>query len=224
MELQRLMPRNSLLLMIGYVLLNHNGSFPRDYSVPLTYHSACLQIRERVAPEPTTEPPGSASQTYIDNVVRIYQNRSDFTVGNVDPGLPFPPSFGSNIVWRTHSTFHPVTGARRSSDTLLDRDNENLDIRTNALVSKILFDGDAGIPTASRTRATDTPRVRCVRLEPEEVICVKAKGRIYISAGAFHTPALLMKSGIGPNGDKVENDKVRGSWTVCSWTELCVQY
>jgi choline dehydrogenase-like flavoprotein len=146
--------------------------------------------------------------------VHVYQNRSDFTVGNVKSGQPFLPTNGSNVVWRAHSIFHPTTGARRSSDTILDRDNENLDIRTNALVSKVLFDGDAGIPAASRARAGETPRARCVRLENDEVICVQAQGRIYISAGAFHTPKLLLKSGIGPNGDKVVNSKVSGSLAV----------
>jgi choline dehydrogenase-like flavoprotein len=76
-----------------------------------------FQIRERVAPEPTSEPPGSASETYINNLLRIYQNRSDFTVGNIKPGQPFLPKNDSNVVWRAHSTFHPITGARRSSDT-----------------------------------------------------------------------------------------------------------
>jgi choline dehydrogenase-like flavoprotein len=142
--------------------------------------------------------------------VRVYQNRSDFKVGYVKSGQPYLSTNDSNVVWRAHSIFHPITGARRSSDTILDRDNESLDIRTNALVSKILFDGDDGIPAASRERASETPRARCVRLETEEVICVKAHGRIYISAGAFHTPKLLLTSGIGPNGDKVVNAKVRG--------------
>jgi choline dehydrogenase-like flavoprotein len=37
---------------------------------------------------------------------------------------------------------------------------------------------------------------------------VKIGGRIYISAGAFHTPELLMKSGIGRNGVVVDNEEV----------------
>jgi GMC oxidoreductase len=210
MEHRRSVPRKSLLRMIGYVQLVENISY---WGIRLSSHtpSGPFQIREHVAPEPTSEPPGSASETNVNELLRIYQNRSDFIVGNVKHAQPFLPTNDSNVVWRAHSIFHPITGARRSSDTILDRDNKNLNIRTNALVSKVLFDGDAGIPAASRVRATETPRARCVRLETDEVICIKAQGRIYISAGAFHTPELLLKSGIGPHDGKVVNAKVRGS-------------
>jgi choline dehydrogenase-like flavoprotein len=111
-------------------------------------------------------------------------------------------------VWRSHSTFHPTTMRRRSSDTVLNRTNTNLEVRTGAKVTKILFDGDAAIPLGFRVSATDIPQARCVQLTSLEVLCVKPGGRIYLSAGAIHTPALLMRSGIGPNGDVFDNSQV----------------
>ena len=165
----------------------------------------CKQLRERVAAEPTAEPPGGATESYINSLVGIYRNRSDFYVGNVVPGQPLIEPEG---VWRTHSTFHPETGKRRSADTLLDRSNKNLVIRTNAKVSRILFDGDIGVPMTAGYKVTGTPRARCVRLRSLEVVCVKAEGRIYVTSGAIHTPELLLKSGLGPEGRKVKNSNV----------------
>jgi choline dehydrogenase-like flavoprotein len=142
---------------------------------------------------------------YVKNLVNIYGNHSGFTLANVTAGQYQMEEAG---VWRTHSTFNPKTGRRRSSDTLLDRNNTNLKIRTNTKVTAILFDGDGGIPYRVRSRRTGLSRARCVRLASLELICVKPEGRIYLSAGAFHTPALLMRSGIGPNGTRFKNSEV----------------
>ena len=61
-------------------------------------------------------------------------------ITNVDPGQPgLPPQFG---IWRTHSIFEPQTGDRRSADTILNRDDENLEVRIKQKVKRILFDGD----------------------------------------------------------------------------------
>jgi choline dehydrogenase-like flavoprotein len=154
------------------------------------------------------EKAGSGSKTYINSLIDVFKNRSDFNVVNVDPGQPF---LEENGVWRSHSTFEPETGNRRSADTILDRGNANLDIRTKTKVSRILFDGDAGVPWTAGYKAGDTPRARCVRLASLEVICVKAEGRIYLTSGALHTPELLLKSGIGPSGRKVKSSEVRMS-------------
>ena len=151
------------------------------------------------------ESPGSRADTYIKTVLDIYKNRTDFTVGNSTEGQPYLEPDG---VWRTHSTFHPQTGRRRSSDTVLDRSNKNLVIETNARVDNILFDGDADIPTKATFAVTGVPRARCVVFATSKVVCVKKEGRIYLSAGALHTPELLIKIGIGPNGARVDNSNV----------------
>jgi hypothetical protein len=161
-------------------------------------------VRERVAPEPTKELL-SGSQLHIAKLVETLDDSADFTVVNVDPGQPEIVSAG---VWRTHSTFDPDTGERRSADTVLDRNNENLDIRTNAEVARILFDGDIRIPWHARQPPGATPSARCVQFTSFEVVCIKKGGRIFLSAGAFHSPVLLMKSGIGPGGWNVDNPDV----------------
>jgi choline dehydrogenase-like flavoprotein len=134
-------------------------------------------------------------------------------IANVDPGQPGIPADGG--IWRTHSIFEPVTGIRRAADTLLDRNNENLEIRIKAKVDMILFDGEKGVPIQTEQdvelKFNDPPKptARCIRFVGGGVECVKRGGRIFLSAGAFHTPELLMKSGIGPDGNVVDNSEVR---------------
>jgi choline dehydrogenase-like flavoprotein len=134
-------------------------------------------------------------------------------IANVDPGQPGIPSEGG--IWRTHSIFEPVTGVRRAADTVLDRNNENLEVRIKSKVDRILFDGDEGVPLQveqeDNLKFKDPPKptARCVRFVGGKVDCVKRGGRIFLSAGAFHTPELLMKSGIGPDGTVVDNNEVR---------------
>jgi choline dehydrogenase-like flavoprotein len=128
-------------------------------------------------------------------------------VANVDPGQPWIPAEGG--IWRTHSIFEPVTGVRRAADTVLDRTNENLEVRIKSEVDMILFDGDEGVPLHVEQEENLKPTAHCVRFVGGKVACVKRGGRIFLSAGAFHTPELLMKSGIGRNGVVVDNDEVR---------------
>lgn len=174
-------------------------------------------IRSRVAPEPSGEPIGSPSALYEQDLINIYSNRSDFHVGNTN-GQPTVEMGG---VWRTHSTFDPVTQKRRSSNTVLDRDNPNLTVKTKAKVSKVVYDGDELIPFRVRSSISQQQRnqrqnqrqstlatARCVRLTSLEVYCVRYGGRIYISSGVIHTPHVLINSGIGPNGTVVDNPNV----------------
>jgi choline dehydrogenase-like flavoprotein len=133
---------------------------------------------------------------------------------NVDPGQPWIPSEGG--MWRTHSIFEPITGVRRAADTVLDRNDEKLEVRIKTKVDRILFDGDEGVPVFQveqdnnlRFKDPPKPTARCVRFVGGKVECVKSGGRIFLSAGAFHTPELLMRSGIGPGGTVVDNKEVR---------------
>lgn len=156
---------------------------------------------------------------YEQDLINIYSNRSDFHMGNTN-GQPTVEMGG---VWRTHSTFDPVTQKRRSSNTVLDRDNPNLVVKTKAKVSKVVYDGDELIPYRVRSSITQQIRqqqnqrnqqqttlatARCVRLTSLEVYCVRYGGRIYISSGVIHTPHVLINSGIGPNGTVVNNFNV----------------
>jgi choline dehydrogenase-like flavoprotein len=122
-------------------------------------------------------------------------------------------------VARVHSIWEPVTGIRRSADTLLNRSNSNLTVRTNAEVEKILFEGDKGVPNElmkQNLEAGDEEEkgkfasniARCVLFVNGETACVKEGGRIYISAGTFLTPTILIRSGIGPDGERVVNPHV----------------
>jgi 5-(hydroxymethyl)furfural/furfural oxidase len=68
------------------------------------------------------------------------------------------------------------------------RDRPNLTIRGGAHVDTLTF--------APRSR-----RVRGVRLATGERIQVDPGGEVIVAAGAAHSPAILLRSGIGPAGD-----------------------
>jgi len=135
----------------------------------------------------------------------VYNDSDQFNVVNVDPGQP---NILTDGVWRIHSTFNATSRKRRSADTLLQRDHPRLTVRTKTEVKRILYDGDLGVPLTAQQRRGDKPRARCVRFTSLEVVCVKEEGRVFLAAGAIHTPVLLMKNGIGDGGKVVHNPEV----------------
>jgi len=78
----------------------------------------------------------------------------------------------------------PTSVAYLTSDV---RRRSNLKIITEAMALRILFDGRRAIGAELMTLAN-----QCQTLQAAEVI---------VAAGAIHTPALLLKSGIGPGAD-----------------------
>lgn len=166
-------------------------------------------VRDRIGALPTEEPIGSESEILVQAAIDTFADPGGFTLGSVGPGGS--PIIEENRAWRTYSTFEPTTGKRRSADRMLDLENENLDVRTETEVLEILYDGDLGVPVVADEPppADGAPRARCVRFASLEIQCVRAGGRIYLAGGAVHTPELLMKSGIGGGGAKVDNPEVR---------------
>src|SRR5262245_21282331 len=76
-------------------------------------------------------------------------------------------------------------GMRFSSAEAFLRRRANLTVRTNALVTRIVVDGDRAVAVEVRDGRGRSERVRVT-------------GEIVLCAGAFNTPALLQHSGIGP--------------------------
>lgn len=68
------------------------------------------------------------------------------------------------------------------------RDRENLDVRGDTLVRRILFDG---------SRATGVEIERLGRVE------TLSARKVVLAAGAIHTPGILVRSGVGPR-DQIE--------------------
>ena len=187
------------------------------------YESAALDdayrwVRARVAPEATREKFRSASETYISELTETLSKRVD-----MDRAYPFARAdYPGPGIFRTYSTFEPKTGIRRSADTLLDRENRNLTIWTGKNVDQILFDGDLGIPLVARAASgsirigsgswlnelNSRKRARCVRFSDWSTACTKKNGRIYLAAGALHSPKILIKSGIGKDGAVINNPEV----------------
>lgn len=80
----------------------------------------------------------------------------------------------------------PVTRERvTANDAWIEpnRDRSNLTIRGDALVDRVLFD--------------DSKRARAVRVELDGEWCDIAAGEVLLCAGAVHSPAILLRSGIG---------------------------
>jgi 5-(hydroxymethyl)furfural/furfural oxidase len=97
-----------------------------------------------------------------------------------------------------------IAGGRRVStnDGYLEpaRQRPNLTIRGGACAAALTFQA----PAASSAPFTGTPAVTGVRLADGEHVAVNdagAGGEVIVACGAAHSPALLMRSGIGPAAD-----------------------
>jgi len=201
-------------------VINEMGA---DFATTEEIEAAYSWARGHVASPSGNPASGSPTAIYVDGLMNAFESSDDFGTSagrNLNPGQPNMDEAG---IWQTYNIFDPETGERHSADYILDRDNELLDLRLDTEVKRILFDGDWGVPwTVPRGSANDDkPRARCVRLTSWESVCVKSEGRIYLAAGAFHTPELLIKSGIGPDGRRVKNPNV--SKIVLVYLQLSAQ-
>ena len=172
--------------------------------------SAFEWVRGKVA-SPGTRPEGSAANTYLDMLADSYNRSADFAGATWNIGNDGQPTIPDDTtLFRTYSIFDSETGKRYAADTVLDRDHENLKVMVKTNVLGVLFDGDWGVPHSVSQPVGPVPRARCVLLGNfGGRACVQPQGRIYLTAGVFRTPELLMKSGIGKGGSKVDNPEVR---------------
>lgn len=163
-------------------------------------------VRTRMGVVASSEQPGSYLATFAGDLANAFAARDEFSFAA--SGLAGQPEVEGEGIFRTYSLFDE-NGDRHSADQMLDRNLENLDIITGAEVKAITYEGDLlGVPFTVNRRSTGNPVARCVRLTTFEQHCVKPGGRIYITAGAMFTPVLLMNSGIGPSGRRVNNAAV----------------
>jgi fatty acid omega-hydroxy dehydrogenase len=87
-----------------------------------------------------------------------------------------------------------IQGRRHSAQGLLEPKPDNLTILTEASVQKVNFTFAKGKPPrASSVIYVDPTTKKLVKAKLSD-----RKGEIFLSAGAIHSPVLLMKSGIGP--------------------------
>jgi choline dehydrogenase-like flavoprotein len=94
-----------------------------------------------------------------------------------------------------------ISGGRRVStnDGYLEpaRDRPNLTIRGDCHAATLTF----AAPSAGPAAFTGEPTVTGVQLTSGEHVQVAAGGEVIVACGAAHSPALLMRSGIGPAAD-----------------------
>jgi choline dehydrogenase len=100
-------------------------------------------------------------------------------------------------------------GARERIRDVEERRPDRLQVRTGALVTRVLFDDAAtpdGDPVAVGVEYLDQPHAyradpAAVSGEPSVPVRVRARREVILAAGAFNTPQLLKLSGIGPRAE-----------------------
>ena len=168
-----------------------------------TIAAANTWVRDRMAPNPSSERVGTFLETFTTDLASAFAARTEFSFvpGNLD-GQPENPDAG---IFRTHSLFDfdGSSDQRRSAEQMLDR--SIVDVVLNANVRRLTYQGEfLGTPFTVTEPATTLPTARCVRLDTWELHCVKPGGRIYLTAGALYTPLILMNSGVEAGGNRVD--------------------
>ncbi|CEM11301.1 unnamed protein product [Vitrella brassicaformis CCMP3155] len=101
--------------------------------------------------------------------------------------------------WRTYSIFDTETDRRHAADELLNGSAVTLQVLSE--VQHIEFDLEA-VETGGQLRATCVVYDKLNATEGAERVrrrvCVRDGGRVVLASGAIHTPAILMRSGLGP--------------------------
>tara|TARA_R110002096_G_scaffold171490_4_gene344484 strand:+ start:109530 stop:111698 length:2169 start_codon:yes stop_codon:yes gene_type:complete len=121
--------------------------------------------------------------------------------GNVEGVYSFPQTIENG---RRHSVRERLLGALSTG---------NLTIKTQALVSRVLFangdgaDGCLGPCIANQVEFLDGQALYGAEISQSNaqgkarVVGIAPKGEVIVSAGAFNTPQVLMQSGIGPQDE-----------------------
>lgn len=119
----------------------------------------------------------------------------------VDAGYPWADDHNAPEATGVSPFAMNISGGRRVStnDGYLEpaRDRPNLTIRGGCHAATLTF----APPPAAAAGFTGEPTVTGVRLTSGEHVPVAAGGEVIVACGAAHSPALLMRSGIGPAAD-----------------------
>ena len=114
-----------------------------------------------------------------------------FIAGAVEQGLPRNPDYngadqaGVGYFQRTISNGWRMSTAKCFLKPAMAR--KNLDVRTYAQATRVLFDGARAVGVAY-----------CHPAHPARVRAVRAKREVIVACGAINTPKLLQLSGLGP--------------------------
>lgn len=114
-----------------------------------------------------------------------------FIAGAVEQGLPRNPDYngadqaGVGYFQRTISNGWRMSTAKCFLKPAMAR--KNLDVRTTAQATRVLFDGTRAVGVAY-----------CHPAHPARVRAVRANREVIVACGAINTPKLLQLSGLGP--------------------------
>jgi choline dehydrogenase len=96
---------------------------------------------------------------------------------------------------------HRRNGTRERIKSVAARWPHLLEVRLNALATRVIFDGmNRAVGVEYRTGPDQYRALRWPSAEPGEpkIVRVRERGEVILAGGAFNTPQLLMLSGIGP--------------------------
>ncbi|MBO1014573.1 GMC family oxidoreductase N-terminal domain-containing protein [Achromobacter sp. SD115] len=114
-----------------------------------------------------------------------------FIAGAVEQGIPRNPDYngadqaGVGYFQRTIDRGWRMSTAKCFLKPAMGR--KNLEVRTHAQATRILFDGGKAVGVAY-----------CHPAHPSQVRAVRARREVIVSCGAINTPKLLQLSGLGP--------------------------
>eukprot|EP01068_Selenidium_serpulae_P009860 Selendium_serpulae@DN5337_c0_g2_i1.p1 len=165
----------------------------QDYGVEideLEWNKATEYIRNSgiLSPAPKLRP-----KWFHDWVIADKMNRE---INDKDGNAPLSYSLHMNNIERTYSLMNPETQERLTSCAALKNPNVSLVQRTS--VQSVVFD-DLGPAHVSRATCVMVTQAGSGEedVDTESKVCVRSGGRIILAAGVVHTPAILMRSGIG---------------------------
>jgi choline dehydrogenase-like flavoprotein len=116
-----------------------------------------------------------------------------------DQGLPFQPDMfttGDNPHGCGHVLRTVYKGDRTTAANYFVNKGPNLTIKTEAIVDKVILEGEAADVRAAAVRIVE---------KDGTVREIKAKKEIIVSGGAYCSPTILMRSGIGPKSELVSH-------------------
>jgi len=189
----RYRPFHRLLSKLGVNLTRHGfgGWLPTEFAVPVKALAKDRELVEAVA---------RSAKAAFEEEGHKAERVGWALLGRFDPNdwrLVKRDAFGIRLPPLATSD-HQRVGTRERLLDVRERFPDNLDIETDALATRVLFDGDRAVGVEYRKGARLYRASHAPAGAPGQTHQVGASREVILAGGAFNTPQLLMLSGIGP--------------------------